>query len=112
MVATTEFGCKDTITKLLEVKEEFLLYIPNAFTPNGDGENDTFRPKGSGIKSYSLSVYDRWGEQIFVSTDITKGWDGTFKGKDCQDGVYVYVIIAINNVNAKFEKVGHITLIK
>jgi gliding motility-associated-like protein len=112
MMVTTEYGCKDTITKILEVKEEFLLYIPNAFTPNGDGENDIFKPKGSGIKSYSLVVYDRWGQQIFATTDIVKGWDGTFKGNECQNGVYVYAIIAINNDNAKFEKVGHITLLK
>jgi gliding motility-associated-like protein len=112
MVATTEYGCKATITKILEVKEEFLLYIPNTFTPNGDGENDIFKPKGSGIKAYNLVVYDRWGQQIFVTTDIVRGWDGTFKGNECQNGVYVYAIIAINNDNAKFEKVGHITLLK
>jgi gliding motility-associated-like protein len=112
MVATTEYGCKATITKILEVKEEFLLYIPNTFTPNGDGENDVFKPKGSGIKAYNLVVYDRWGQQIFVTTDIARGWDGTFKGNECQNGVYVYAMIAINNDNAKFEKVGHITLLK
>jgi len=112
MVVTTEFGCKDTITKILEIKEEFLLYIPNAFTPNGDSENDVFKPKGSGIKTYNLLIYDRWGAQIFVSTDITKGWDGTFKGINCQNGVYEYVIIAINNANVKIEKVGHVTLLK
>ena len=110
LVVTTEFGCKDTISKVIEVRDEFLLFIPNAFTPNGDGNNDTFRPKGLGIKSYDLTIFDRWGNLIFQSGD--KGWDGTYKGILCPDDVYVYKIIAIDNINLKHEKTGHVTLLK
>ena len=111
MVVTTEFGCKDTISKIVEVRDEFLIFIPNAFTPNGDGNNDNFRPKGLGIKTYVLSIFDRWGNLIFQSGD--KGWDGTYKGNLCQDDIYVYKIIVIdNNNNLKHEKTGHVSLLK
>lgn len=84
------FGCKDTISQWIEIGPEFAFYMPNTFTPNGDGINDTFTGKGVGIKNYSLQIFDRWGEKIFTSEDIYKGWDGSVRGKETDDKIDVY----------------------
>jgi len=67
------------------------LYFPNAFTPDGDGKNENFRPRGEGIKNYHLIIYNRWGTKIFASDDITQGWDGAFEGSQSPAGVYLYL---------------------
>lgn len=112
LLVTTEHGCQDTITKILKVSDEYLLFIPEAFTPNGDGINDVFLCKGLGIKKFDIIIFDRWGNQIFAANDMQKGWDGTFKGPLCQDGVYVYKIEATGNNGMKHTKTGHVTLLK
>lgn len=66
------------------------IYIPNAFTPNGDGENDVLYIRGRNIASIEWFIFDRWGEKVFESYDISKGWDGTYKGKPVDPDVYVY----------------------
>jgi gliding motility-associated-like protein len=70
-------------------------YLPNAFTPNGDGLNDSFGviPRYDYISKYHLSIYNRWGQRIYETTDINKGWDGTYKGSPCMLGAYVYHIV-------------------
>ena len=115
LIATNIHGCTDTITKNLTVTEDFTLYIPNAFTPNGDGINDVFQAKGMGFKTeaFEMLIYDRWGNLIFKSNDIMKGWDGTLKGSLAANDVYVYKIKAISNSRGvRKEHAGHITLIK
>jgi gliding motility-associated-like protein len=77
----------DTIRVLLQ---EVNVYIPNAFTPNGDGRNDVFLIYGWGFKNFSLKIYDRWGEKLFETTNPNVGWDGTYRGKALNPGVYVY----------------------
>ena len=69
-----------------------LVTVPNAFTPNGDGRNDTFRAFGVNIANYRLQVFNRWGELIFSSFDPGSGWDGTKNGQDCASDVYVWSI--------------------
>ena len=66
------------------------LYFPNAFTPNGDGLNDTFQPKGTGVEKFSMQVFDRWGAMIFETNSIDKCWNGTCSGSQCPEGMYVY----------------------
>ena len=68
------------------------LYIPNAFTPNKDGLNDIFLPKCDNLDTYSLEIYNRWGELVFSTTNSTIGWDGTFKGSPCNADTYIYII--------------------
>src|SRR6185295_2220503 len=70
-----------------EVIPPLSVFIPNAFTPNGDGINDTFGVKGEGIKNFVMRVYDRWGEVIFESENAKQQWDGTYKGKPAQSDV-------------------------
>lgn len=112
LLVTTEHGCSDTITKVIKIQDEFILWVPNAFTPNYDGLNDVFSAKGLGIKKFDMVIYDRWGNQVFQTNDIQKGWDGTFKGIICSDNVFVYKIVALDNMNQKHEKTGHVTLMK
>jgi gliding motility-associated-like protein len=69
------------------------IYIPNVFTPNGDGRNDVYRVFTRGpVKYFSMEIFDRWGEKVFDGDDLEKGWDGTFKGTPVQPGVYVYQV--------------------
>jgi len=92
------------------------VYIPNAFTPDGNGRNDIFMPYGYGINEdkYKMEIFDRWGELIFSSSEFRKGWDGTVKGTSqiAQDGVYIYKILVTDLLNNKKNYVGHVTLIK
>jgi gliding motility-associated-like protein len=68
------------------------LYIPNAFTPDGDEHNNTLRTTGFSVKFFHMEIFDRWGGLVFVSDDINSHWDGTFGGKPCPQGIYTYSI--------------------
>ncbi len=88
------------------------LFIPNAFTPNGDGENDVLYVRGKNIQEMTFRVFDRWGEKVFESHDPEKGWDGTYQGRDLDPDVYVYYLeITCQGDKEYFEK-GNITLIR
>lgn len=88
------------------------IFVPNAFTPNNDGKNDLLMIYGTDIKSVRFSVYDQWGELQFQSTNQSKGWDGTFKGRPQPVGVYVYYLEAVMNDNNQLKKKGTITLLR
>lgn len=68
------------------------LYIPNVFSPNGDGINDTFWVQGNGILEYEIIIFNRWGGELYRSYRMDQPWDGTYDGVDVADGVYLYVI--------------------
>lgn len=117
LVVKSDKGCVDTITKIIVVGEDFGIYIPNAFTPNGDGLNDYFQPKGFGIKDYELDIFDRWGERIFHTKVFEEGWDGKYHrgvdyGKFCKDDAYVWKIRVVNVFGEAKYYTGHVTLIK
>ncbi|HTB31340.1 MAG TPA: PKD domain-containing protein [Bacteroidia bacterium] len=106
-------GCVDTITKCLEVYPIFTLYIPSAFSPNSDGLNDLFITKGAYVKDFDMYIFDRWGMELFHTTDINKGWNGTVRSNViCQEDTYVYSIIATDCSNLKHSYVGQFSLIK
>lgn len=109
---TNVYGCSDSISKSLQIKPGYALYIPNAFTPNGDSHNATFTAKGYGVKEYIMYIFNRWGELIFVSDDINKGWDGTYLGIPSQQDVYVYRIETIDLNNKKHSYYGNVSLIR
>ena len=92
-----------------EVIPPVSIYIPNAFTPNGDGLNDTFGVKGEGIRDYHLYIYDRWGNVIWDSANPHQTWDGKFQGNMAQSGVYVYQLFASGL--PKKGKTGSVTLV-
>ncbi len=112
LIVTSDFGCTDSISKVITVDDEYSIYIPNAFTPNGDGINDTFQPKGSGFTKYNLNIFDRWGTRIFQSNDLTNAWDGFLKGAHCEDGVYTYKITLLTIGGKAKDLTGSVTLIK
>ena len=89
-----EFDYRDSVYKTIKVGYDFTVFIPNVFTPDGDGLNDIFNVKGIGIsdKDFLLRIFNRWGHLIYETEDITKGWDGFFNGKICEDGQYIYYI--------------------
>ncbi|HQQ94961.1 MAG TPA: gliding motility-associated C-terminal domain-containing protein, partial [Bacteroidia bacterium] len=91
------FHCRDTIMKVIKVESDFTAYIPNAFTPNGDGLNDTFYPVMRGVKKFELQIFDRWGTLIFATNTSEKVWDGTYQGQDCKQDVYNYKLVLLNN---------------
>jgi gliding motility-associated-like protein len=107
-----EFGCSDTVYQTLYVSGVFVAYAPNSFTPNGDGINDVFNVSGYGITSYELLIFNRWGEKIKTITSPSDGWDGTYRGEECQDGVYTWKLRAIDFEEIPHEMVGHVSLIR
>jgi gliding motility-associated-like protein len=88
------------------------IYVPNAFTPNGDGENDVFLVYGAGLKSVNMKVFNRWGEKIFDSQNQWLGWDGRYKGELVQPGVYTYIVEVTYLNDKKRQKNGTVTLIR
>jgi len=110
LIVTNAWGCADTIIKTVTVDNDFLIFVPNSFTPNDDNINDLFFAKGLGIVNYSIAVFDRWGARVFQTTDISKGWDGTFQGQECKSDVYVWKLKA-TDVNGKTKDLnGFVTL--
>ena len=89
-VTASNNGCATTDTiRILECHD---VKFPNAFSPNGDGYNDIFRPEGNYLETYKLSIFNRWGKLIFETEDISKGWDGKINGNDCAPGVYFWAV--------------------
>jgi gliding motility-associated-like protein len=116
-VVTNSYGCKDSITHPVEITPEYVLYAPNAFTPNNhDGLNDMFMPKAMGVDpdNFELSIYDRWGNLIFKSTDINKGWDGRANGGSniAQADVYVWKIKGKDYRGNNHQYIGHVSIVR
>ena len=87
------------------------LYVPNSFTPNADMHNELFVVYGENIKTYSMKIFDRWGDLLFESEDIQKHWDGYFMGEKVEQGKYLYHIEIVGEDNVVFTKSGLINLI-
>ncbi|MGZ4036469.1 MAG: PKD domain-containing protein, partial [Bacteroidia bacterium] len=115
LVVKNTQGCSDTVVKSIVVGEDFGIWVPNAFTPNGDGLNDVFYAKGYGVTKFSLEIYDRWGEKVFTSSDINSAWDGTYMSRGAgtiQEGVYTWMVKVTSVAGKAKELTGHVTLIK
>ena len=87
------------------------IYVPNTFTPNDDGINDTFGVNGEAIKEFNMAIYDRWGQLLFESNDKNKRWDGSYKGKKVATGAYVYVINAAGITGLRQTREGQVNII-
>ncbi len=106
-------GCTGYDTVWLRVYEGITYYIPNAFSPNGDGLNDIFKPIGVGIVSTSFfRIFNRYGQLVFETTQWNKGWDGTYKGTPQAVGNYVWVIRGTGRNGKTIEKTGNVVLVR
>ncbi len=118
LIAISDLGCKDTTSKIIVVDDELVYYVPNAFTPDEDEFNPTFKPvftSGFDPSDYRMYIYSRWGELIFQSNDVNYGWDGTYSGFDgrVMDGVYTWRIeFKTKRSDARKIIMGSVTIIK
>lgn len=114
LIASTQYTCVDTAYQTISIGWDFAFYIPNAFTPDGDGLNDTFTGKGIFISQYSMSIFDRWGNLIFLTDDINTPWDGKANhgSEIAQRDVYVYSIKVTDFKKRKHNYNGAVTLLR
>jgi gliding motility-associated-like protein len=112
---TNTFGCKDTAVRYITVHPDVMVYIPNAFTPDGNGHNDVFLPviTGSEITLYDMQIFNRWGEMIFRSNDASIGWDGAVNGIESPDGAYTW-LLEMRHIQSEdpVKKQGSVVLIR
>ena len=114
LIVENDYGCSDTTQGLVLIHEEFFIFVPNAFTPDGDQHNNTFLPIISGHDpySYELLIFNRWGELIFESRNSEVGWDGTYNGGIVQDGSYIWKINVKTNRNIRRNYIGHVNVLR
>jgi len=116
LIVTDSFGCQDSAYK--KITPPLVAFVPNAFTPNGDGLNETWRvygegfKNGYGVKEFRIVIFDRWGGEVFTSKDPSFEWDGTLNGKDLARGVYVYQITIEGYERQKIEMKGTISILE
>lgn len=112
LITSTTYGCIDSAFQTIIIEPDFVFYIPNAFTPDGDDINDSFCGKGVFINEFEMTIFDRWGNLIYKTKDINKPWDGkTNQGEVfSQTDVYVYVINVLDFKNKKHNYKGIVTL--
>lgn len=115
LAVENSFGCVDSTQQTVIISEQLLIFVPNTITPDGDLYNEVFKPYFNGIDiyDYTLTIYNRWGEIMFVSHDVTVGWNGTYGGEIVPTGVYVWHINTQEvTSDKKLEFHGHVTLLK
>jgi len=105
-------GCVATDQVNVVVNFDNVIFVPNIFSPNGDGSNDVLYVRGKGIANFNFIIYDRWGEKVFETNDLNTGWDGTFRGKAMNKAVFVYYLQATFIDGNKAKQKGDITLIR
>ncbi len=113
--ATNVYGCVDNICHDVIIGGEFLIYVPNAFTPSADGINDIFLPNvlGDEPETYELMIFNRWGALIFYSNNKNIGWDGTHNSEKCKSDVYVWKVKVKSSLDhERKEFIGHISLLR
>lgn len=101
------------LVEVIELRcEEPDIFVPNTFTPNGDGQNDVLFVRGKNISTLNFLVFDRWGEVVFGTTDITKGWDGSYEGKPVDPAVFVYHLTVDCVDGQHYFTKGNITVVR
>lgn len=116
LTVTSIDGCIDTAMQNVCIGPDATIYVPNAFTPNDDGTNDLFMPVGSGLdpEKFEMWIFDRWGNMIYYTDDLNKGWDGRVQGASdiCQIDTYVWKIKAVDITGTSHNMLGHVNLVK
>ena len=116
LTAINKYGCPASDTETVIIYDDFIIFAPNAFTPNNDGRNDFFFPKGVGINpdKFKMWIFDRWGDIIFETNNINSPWDGTAHGgsKPVQIGVYVWMVETEDNEGEPHKLIGTVAVVK
>ena len=112
LYAATKFGCVNISTGKARAIIKPLADVPNAFTPNGDGKNESFYVRGYGISTMSLKIYNRWGQIVFETTAQDIGWDGKVKGAPQPMDTYAFTLTVEFGDGTKYSKKGDLTLIR
>jgi len=116
LVVTNENQCSDTAVKNLKVRESYEFFMPNAFSPNGDGVNETFIGQGVGIveNEFDMYIYDRWGEKLFHSDNLFVGWDGrdASNGEPIEQGLYVWIVMLTDRTGIEHQLTGTVMMIR
>ncbi|MDB9702162.1 gliding motility-associated C-terminal domain-containing protein [Flavobacteriales bacterium] len=117
LTVTDDNGCKgDYVGSLLNLQDDSCddtyLFVPNIFSPDGNGVNDILFVDGKNIQQVQLMIYNRWGNLVFQSNSVAEGWDGNFKGKPVNQGVFVYIVTGRFKDGKDFDQKGTITLIR
>lgn len=100
-----------SISNEVQIVPAISIYVPNTFTPNGDGINDTFGITGEAVKSFSMQIFNRWGQLLFESDNTELKWDGTFQGEPVPQGSYAYKITASGNSGKQHLKEGYLNVV-
>jgi gliding motility-associated-like protein len=108
LTVATENGCVETVTDSVIIEENYVIYIPNSFTPNGDGLNDSFIAIGGGIKDFKMEIYNRWGNLIYTTSSLDKPWDGVGHGQDN----YLWKVYLKDSKGTDREMIGSVTLLR
>jgi gliding motility-associated-like protein len=113
LIVTTQYGCTDTAYGTVYISDIFSVYVPNTFTPNGDGKNDVFTPVVTGAEYYEFWIFDRWGELIYDSSKMGIPWDATYKNVLVQQDVYVWKLHVKEKDSARsHDYIGHVTVVR
>ena len=112
LVAYDKKGCIDSITKPITIEEEYYIYVPNTFSPDGGRMNEFFKASTIGISELEIIICNRWGEVVFQSKDQYFRWDGLYNGVPAQDGIYAYKIKCVTNSKKTLNFVGHVGIIR
>lgn len=114
VTVTNDFGCARYDSVIVRVGcEDDIAFVPNAFSPNGDGLNERFLIRSTGLRKLDyLRIYDRWGNLMYESTDVHEGWDGLYRNKPVMPGTYVYYMQATCSNGQQIMKQGNLTLIR
>jgi gliding motility-associated-like protein len=105
-------GVSNSISNSVSFIKESNIFFPTAFSPNGDKLNDTFFVSGQFLVKLDLSIFNRWGELVFVSTKSGEAWDGTYKGKPAEEGAYVWSAEVTDKAGRTFKESGTIALLR
>lgn len=114
LIAENTVGCVDTLQReqLIEYELPAIIYVPNAFSPNGDGKNDVLYVRGEGIDEVEFSVFNQWGQLVFQTFDKNEGWDGNFKNKPASNCSYTYLVKAKMNSGDTEVRSGHVSIVR
>ena len=112
LAVPAEAGLPVSTSQPRRIIRKAILGRPQAFTPNGDGLNDTFMISGTFITEYNIRIYNRWGQIIFTSADMNEGWDGTFAGRLLPSGSYAYTLDLVDAAGRDWSVTGFVALIR